>query len=591
MAQLKGIAINNFRVFKAHTQFQFAPITILTGPNSSGKSSLFKALMLLADSAKKYNLRELDFTGESHYLGNLEDVLNHENGSDTLTFDLDFTGEKDLLFGLLEKGFSLKLEYVEQKLTKVELSTSCNIVNNINYLDKKKILLSRFLIKNQNSILEEYRYINMVEIMKNQKNALFLPKREHTSPELYSIIDENLIFKKLKKCNKNQVKDFIDIVKKYTYMDFFPNITLPSFIDVKFVYDYIELMYDDIGFDDEGWYIESCKTLLQTFPESLKELYQPLLDIVGHLTMDEITSQSFSDWLNDVFRQELDLLNHYLENLLFNDVLSKIIYTEAFRANTKRIYAYQSQGTSINTLLVDFNRLLSQKNKEEGEVVSNFLNNSIKIFEIGEGLKIVNIEGAANKISVVRKNSEINLADLGYGYTQFLSIPIKMVASVTMKDDVKVIPFKNQYLNPVDGYFYTQGDTPTKRQEKYHFPEVNGPLFLLEEPETNLHPKLQSLLADFFVEACRTFAMTLVAETHSEYLVRKLQYLVAKGEIRPQDVALYYFYPPGQVPDGHEQVERINILPDGRLDKDFGTGFFDESAKLMMSLLTGEALN
>jgi AAA15 family ATPase/GTPase len=110
MAQLKGIAINNFRVFKAHTQFDFAPITILTGPNSSGKSSLFKALLMLADSAKKYRLTELDFTGESHYLGNFEDVLNSESGSDTLTFDLDFTGEKDILFGMLEEGFALRLE-------------------------------------------------------------------------------------------------------------------------------------------------------------------------------------------------------------------------------------------------------------------------------------------------------------------------------------------------------------------------------------------------------------------------------------------------------------------------------------------------
>jgi predicted ATPase len=85
--------------------------------------------------------------------------------------------------------------------------------------------------------------------------------------------------------------------------------------------------------------------------------------------------------------------------------------------------------------------------------------------------------------------------------------------------------------------------------------------------------------------------MTLVAETHSEYLVRKLQYLVSKGEIRPQDVVIYYFYPPDEVPEGRNQVERINIQSDGRLDNEFGSGFFDESAKLMMSLLTGEALN
>lgn len=42
---LKGFGLENFRVFKDYTWFDFAPITILTGPNSSGKSSLIKALL------------------------------------------------------------------------------------------------------------------------------------------------------------------------------------------------------------------------------------------------------------------------------------------------------------------------------------------------------------------------------------------------------------------------------------------------------------------------------------------------------------------------------------------------------------------
>lgn len=47
---LKGFGLENFRVFKDYTYFDFAPITILTGPNNSGKSSLNKALLLFKDS-------------------------------------------------------------------------------------------------------------------------------------------------------------------------------------------------------------------------------------------------------------------------------------------------------------------------------------------------------------------------------------------------------------------------------------------------------------------------------------------------------------------------------------------------------------
>ncbi|MCF2445733.1 hypothetical protein L0657_17360 [Dyadobacter sp. CY345] len=43
--QLKGFGLEKFRVFKDYTWFDFAPITILTWTNSSGKSSLNKVLI------------------------------------------------------------------------------------------------------------------------------------------------------------------------------------------------------------------------------------------------------------------------------------------------------------------------------------------------------------------------------------------------------------------------------------------------------------------------------------------------------------------------------------------------------------------
>ena len=48
-AHLKGIGLENFRVFKDKTWFDFAPITILTGTNNSGKSSLVRAVNLLSN--------------------------------------------------------------------------------------------------------------------------------------------------------------------------------------------------------------------------------------------------------------------------------------------------------------------------------------------------------------------------------------------------------------------------------------------------------------------------------------------------------------------------------------------------------------
>lgn len=132
-------------------------------------------------------------------------------------------------------------------------------------------------------------------------------------------------------------------------------------------------------------------------------------------------------------------------------------------------------------------------------------------------------------------------------------------------------------------------------------------ILILEEPEANLHPKFQSMLADLFVEAADIFNIQFIVETHSEYLIRKLQFLTAKKQIkietsseiglrelssRPaskllntEDVVIYYFQDPNNIPKGEKQVKKIEILEDGSLSDDFGPGFFDEAANWELELI------
>jgi len=117
--------------------------------------------------------------------------------------------------------------------------------------------------------------------------------------------------------------------------------------------------------------------------------------------------------------------------------------------------------------------------------------------------------------------------------------------------------------------------------------------FVIEEPETNLHPKFQSLLADMFVDAHKQFGMSFIIETHSEYLIRKLQYLTAKGEITSDDTAINYIGDPD--PEnrdyGEEQVRKIRIKTNGQLSKPFGSGFTDESSYWIKEMFMYANLN
>lgn len=93
--------IKNFRVFdNSETSFLLKPITLLTGCNSSGKSSLVKALLLLSDFFEQVKddlnknddcslqNHKLDFTKKQHQnLGNFNKVLNNQSGEeDKITF-------------------------------------------------------------------------------------------------------------------------------------------------------------------------------------------------------------------------------------------------------------------------------------------------------------------------------------------------------------------------------------------------------------------------------------------------------------------------------------------------------------------------
>jgi AAA15 family ATPase/GTPase len=84
---LKGFGLENFRVFKDYTWFDFAPITVLTGTNSSGKSSLIKALLLLENSISKSGQLKLEFSNDNVYqLGNFERIINNKSSNNTVSF-------------------------------------------------------------------------------------------------------------------------------------------------------------------------------------------------------------------------------------------------------------------------------------------------------------------------------------------------------------------------------------------------------------------------------------------------------------------------------------------------------------------------
>lgn len=110
--------------------------------------------------------------------------------------------------------------------------------------------------------------------------------------------------------------------------------------------------------------------------------------------------------------------------------------------------------------------------------------------------------------------------------------------------------------------------------------QTEGSIVMIEEPELNMHPKLQSKLADLFECINKTYGIRFIIETHSEYLIRKTQVIVANVKYKDQkDVAIdnkfrVYYFPKKELPFN------MGYKVDGKFINEFESGFFDVAGNL-----------
>ncbi len=99
-------------------------------------------------------------------------------------------------------------------------------------------------------------------------------------------------------------------------------------------------------------------------------------------------------------------------------------------------------------------------------------------------------------------------------------------------------------------------------------------VLLVEQPEIHLHPRAQARLADLLV-AISQEQKTLIVETHSEHLLSQVQVRIARGDLKRDDVAIYYFEPTAS----GARVVPIEINELGQFGN-WPPGFFDQGLKL-----------
>lgn len=229
-------------------------------------------------------------------------------------------------------------------------------------------------------------------------------------------------------------------------------------------------------------------------------------------------------------------------------------FVSSNRFTLNRSYSFED-GSDLTNLLKE----LEKSDKTVRNTCLEFINKWLKEFDIADELKLISDEDTGNfKIYLTQNKKSTLLADYGLGTNQLLPI----IFSLSL----------HKY----------------ERKDVYQEILISKTV-IIEEPEANLHPSMQSKLAEMFIEATNKFNIKIIAETHSEYLIRKLQFLIAKNDsnIESENVVIYYFYKPtNELVKSKKvnQIEKIEIDKFGRLSKEFGGGFFDEADNSALDL-------
>ncbi|MBG1268360.1 AAA family ATPase [Nostoc sp. WHI] len=102
-----------------------------------------------------------------------------------------------------------------------------------------------------------------------------------------------------------------------------------------------------------------------------------------------------------------------------------------------------------------------------------------------------------------------------------------------------------------------------------------GKLLIVEQPEAQIHPAAQLEMGSFFAELWIKRGVPSLIETHSENIILRLRKLISKGELKPEDVTIAYFYiEKNQNNESFVKVKNLSIDSNGVLEKGLPMSFF-----------------
>jgi len=520
---MNSLSFNNFRRFTVFPELEFSPITFLVGKNNTGKSTFVKSLILIDNYLKSTNTKYLDFADTTNECTNI------------------------VTFGRAINSHS-KTEEINFRLQVGNYKISLSISGNKN--DTKASVITLLVEDLSLGFFIEFKPQTGTVSLGRRKpnddnnNKVFRLNMPDLSNEILSIKKELKNKSNISKTSSEFLK-LIDELNFYLDRQEFYKGVLNKSNKISSQYEKIKrkLFSNDNSYEAESDYNPNI-SLWETFPsiiDNLAHLYKLSKD--EKLSQEERgTYEEFRGFYDDKLSFEKSFSK--LRSLIANH---SYVYLGAFSVKQKSLFLIRDFDNPISQAVHEFKQLgISSERSSDANI---FIRKWMKMFEIGDDIIVHMTSGEAYEVLIKRRDdmSKIPLADKGMGSIQAMLLILRLSIIIH-----KAIKYKNTFT------------------------------LLVEEPELNLHPALQSVLADMFHEVYHKYKINFIIETHSEYLIRKTQLIVKENdyEVKPNDnpFTVVYF-------DAQKKPWVLMYRNDGVFVNDFGPGFFDVSSQQAISLL------
>ena len=582
---LREYRLTNFKAFGETVAIPIRPLTLIFGPNSSGKSSIFQSLLLLKQTLEeaKNPATVLLPKGSLVDLGTYSDFV---HGHDTaLNFEVGalFDNAEDVNLNI-EFHYDKKLKNPGQVITlrgggrhrneeRPAISWSLKLFERNDKkafetivkpakeeLDKEIAEYARSALRKLVSVDRATAEEALVELDKTYDQtyeALWAEESELVGADKrsFGMLQVDL--------EPNSARHWWDKIKKSLAAEF---VGKAYFVDFNgeehnpenFFQDFL----DDYPLDQ---IVQSLKTgiifdLHRTnfLPTNIKGLSE----FLGIPKEDDILRAQWHGWAiwqtegNDYWEEGESYSQHLGTYVLpamflpvcskFSDALKNLLYLGPLRSQPERYYTFSGDTTDY---VGQSGEYLSSLLFEDQELVEQ-INSDLERLGVKYQVKLDKLQhedkSPSNLFSLLltdtRTKIDASLRDVGFGISQVLPIVVQ-----------------------------------NRLSEKK--------TLLIEQPEIHLHPAHQAELGDLFIRSAKERGNTLLLETHSEHLLLRIMRRMRETStgklsegaiaVRPEDVMVLFVES-----DGSQSIVREMPLDErGELVKAWPGGFFEEGLR------------